>query len=166
MSISCADYLVFSYCKHYDFTILPLADMIGIIILTIILGLLTKLIIPLGKNYIAASKTGLPIITSLIDPTSALWALSKNIITPYLTLLPGDVGQNAKLNILGWQFRAKHSVHERLGKIFVQVTPSNNIVNIADPDLVQQVFQRIDDFPKPRQIYRNVPFAFNEDTLN
>ncbi|KAK2615835.1 hypothetical protein N8I77_002561 [Diaporthe amygdali] len=127
--------------------------MIGIIILTIILGLLTKLVIPLGKNYIAASKTGLPIITSLIDPTSALWALTKNIITPYLTLLPGDVGQNAKLNILGWQFRAKHSVHERLGKIFVQVTPSNNIVNIADPDLVQQVFQRIDDFPKPRQIY-------------
>lgn len=121
---------------------------------------LAKLIIPICRNYIAAHKTGLPLVTSLIDPTSALWALAKNTFLPYLTLLPGDIGQNAKLNIFGWQFRAKHIVHQRLGNVFVQVTPSHNIINIADPDLVQQVFQRIDDFPNPRQIYRKVPSKF------
>lgn len=130
--------------------------MTNIIVPAVILGLLAKLIIPLCGNYLAARKTGLPFVTSLIDPTSALWALTKNIFLPYLTFLPGDIGQNARLNIFGWQFRAKHKVHQRLGNVFVQVTPSHNIVNIADPELIQQVFQRIDDFPKPRQIYRKV----------
>lgn len=134
--------------------------MTNIIILTAILGLLAKLFAPLCRNYIAARETGLPLVTSLIDPTSALWALTKNTFLPYLILLPGNIGQNAKLNVFGWQFRAKNTVHRRLGNVFVQVTSSHNIVNIADPDLVQQVFQRIDDFPKPRKIYRMVPFEF------
>lgn len=76
--------------------------MTNIIFPTIALGLLVKLVIPLCKNFIVARKTGLPLVTSPIDPVSALWALTKNIVLPYLTLLPGDVGQNARLNRFGW----------------------------------------------------------------
>ncbi|KAG8164114.1 hypothetical protein KVR01_006032 [Diaporthe batatas] len=138
-----------------------------VIFTTVLLGLLAKIFIPIWRNYVAARETGLPIVTSLIDPTSALWALTKRIFLPYLSLLPGDVGRNSKLNVFGWQFRAKNTVHQRLGNVFVQVTPSHNIVNIADPDLIQQVFQRIDDFPKPRQIYRRLEvFGPNLDSLN
>ncbi|KAI7788275.1 cytochrome P450 [Diaporthe eres] len=114
----------------------------------------------LSWKYIAARKTGLPVVTSLTNPTGALWELIKNIFLSYLTLFPGNVGQNARLNVFGWQFRAKHTAHQRLGNAFVQVTPSHNIVNIAGPDLVQQVIQRMDDFPKPRQIDRNATFEF------
>lgn len=138
-------------------TVCTLAYLTNIIVLTLILGLLAKLIIPICRNYIAARKTGTPLFTSPIDPTSALWALTKILFLPYLTFLPGDIGQNARLHVFGGQFRAKHIVHQRLGGVFVQVTPSHNIVNIADPDVVQQVFQQIDDFPKPWQIYRKAP---------
>lgn len=127
--------------------------MIGSIVLTAGLAVLARLFFSLGRNYLAARGIGVPIVVSLIDPTTALWALLKNAVVPCLSLLPGDVGRNARLNIFGWQFRAKNSVHERLGEIFVQVTPSYNIVNIADANLVQEVLRRIDDFPKPRQIY-------------
>lgn len=140
--------------------------MTNLIITTVILGLLAKLIIPLYRNYIAARKTGLPLVTTLINPTSALWALTKNIVVPYLTFLPSHVGQNARLNIFGWQFRAKHTVHQRLGNVFVQVTPSHNIVNIADPDLVQQVFQRMTTSRSRGRYTVRHPLNFGQDEID
>lgn len=83
------------------FTVCTLAYLTNIILLTLILGLLAKLIIPICRNYIAARKTGPPLFTSPIDPTSALWALTTILFLPYLTLLPGDIGQNARLDVFG-----------------------------------------------------------------
>lgn len=74
-------------------------DMTNIIVLIIILGLLAMLIIPMCRNYIAARKTGLLLVTSLIDSTSALCVYTKNSFLPYSTLMPGDIGQNTKLNV-------------------------------------------------------------------
>lgn len=113
-----------------------------------------NIILSLARNHAIARKTGFPIVVSLIDPTNALWILTKPLLLPLLALLPGDAGKNSRLSSFGWQFKAKNTVHERLGKIFIQVTPSCNIINIADHEISYNVMQNIEDFVKPRKSYR------------
>lgn len=105
------------------------------------------------RNYLIARQTGLPIVITLIDPTSVLWALTKHFFLPYLALLPGSLGRNSRLNMFGWQVRGRHEVHDRLGTIFVQVTPKYNIIAIGDPLVGVEILDRWEEFPKPREIY-------------
>lgn len=71
-------------------------------------------------------------------------------------MLPGDLGRNSGLLKFGWQFRDKYATHERLGKLFVQVTPTCNVLHVGDPEICEEVMRRWEDFPKPRQIYRGL----------
>ena len=131
--------------------------MIGAIILTAILAVGVSQAFSLYRNYLAAKKTGLPIIIGLIDPLNPLWIITKGLIAPYLALLPGDLGLNSKFNSFGWQFLDKYDAHQRLGKVFIHVTPSKNDINIGDPTVNQNLMSRTKEFVKPCNVYRMTP---------
>lgn len=123
-----------------------------------ILVLHSTFFLSLGRNNAVARKTGLPIVVSIIDPIHALWVLTKTLLLPLLALLPGDAEVNSRLDAFGWQFKAKYTVHERLGRILIPVNPSFNIINMADHEVCHEAMQDVEAFQKPRKIYGNCLF--------
>jgi hypothetical protein len=100
------------------------------------------------RNVISARKTGLPILFSPVSPSNPLWLIFSSTFERQLAkYLPWFIYKTICMTIYGWQFRYRHSLNRLLpGPVFVLVTPGQNELWIADPDMVTEVLTRSDDF--------------------
>lgn len=101
----------------------------------------------LPRNYRLARATGLPIVVSPINPANPFWLVFSSMFEPTLfRCLPQLVYDRIKVTIFGWEYRCRHAVNDKVGPVFVLVTPSSNEVWIADPDMAASVLLRRNDF--------------------
>ncbi|KAL8671751.1 MAG: hypothetical protein Q9168_003746 [Polycauliona sp. 1 TL-2023] len=67
---------------------------------------------------------------------------------------------------MGWAFQDKHKLHDKLGPIFIVVTPAANEVTIADPEAAHTVLARRKDYIKPAVMYEQLNvFGKNLNTV-
>ena len=63
------------------------------------------------------------------------------------------MGAFARYNHFGWGFDDKYYMHKELGPAFIQVSPGQSILYVADAEAVEAIVSQWKDFPKPIEIY-------------
>lgn len=121
-------------------------------ILVAFLGWTTVSII---SNYIAARKTGLPLVISPVYSLNPFWIITYRVFPVVLLLkyLPFGLGTWARCTCIGWQFDEKHALHDELGPVFLIVTPGGNEVVVADAQVAHTVLSQRKEFIKPPIMY-------------
>lgn len=125
----------------------------------LILPLLVLLqdVIRFVTNRNNALKTGLPFVMSPVDPMHPLWVISQKLFLPLLKRLPFGLGRFTRYNMRGWVYDDKYKMHAELGDAWINVTPGENMLFIADPDAAIDIFSRRKDFVKPLRLYSEFP---------
>ncbi|KAL5000911.1 cytochrome P450 monooxygenase [Aspergillus recurvatus] len=101
------------------------------------------------RFYNNARRTGFPIFVSPVFSKSIPWMILGPALQPvYKKYLPNWIFERLEICAHGWEFRNKRAFHERLGNVFVLVTPDECSIYIAEPALAQSVLQRRIDFPQ------------------
>lgn len=108
-------------------------------------------------NYRRARQLRLTIVVSLIGSMSPLWALFNRRLLPWLQLLPWGLSDLFRYNYIGWGFDDKYYAHEKLGDLFVHVTPNEIEVYVADARAADAITSRRKEFPKPTAMYSQLP---------
>ncbi|OAA59773.1 Cytochrome P450 [Niveomyces insectorum RCEF 264] len=111
-----------------------------------------------AANYRDARRLGLPIVLSPINPLNLAFVVLNAPLRPFLErVIPTAVYEQLKILFYGWEFRDKHGVHDRIGPVFVMVTPNVNEIWCADPAMAQAILARRKDFvllPEAKWIMR------------
>ena len=105
----------------------------------------------LARNLARVRETGLPYVLSPVQRLNFAWILLHKPFGWMLGLLPFGLGDFASYNALGWWFDGEYTttkMHEKHGKIFMNVTPGMSELHVADSDVVQQIFKRKWDFDR------------------
>ncbi|KAF1982728.1 cytochrome P450 monooxygenase-like protein [Aulographum hederae CBS 113979] len=109
-------------------------------------------VLPFAKNYIAAKKTGLPLLYSPTSHFNPLWIILQQPLRPLLLKLPFGIGQFARHSTLDWFFIDKYKLHDERGQVLLKVTPGMMELHVADPAVNHQIYARKKDFEKPKWI--------------
>lgn len=80
-------------------------------------------IITIASNYRAARKTGLPIVVSPVSPRNPIWLLTQKYLAPIIYQAPFGTGSWAQFTRRGWLWKDHEKMHQKLGKVWVQVSP-------------------------------------------
>jgi len=76
------------------------------------------------RNYIAALRTGYPIIATPVLSKSVPWMILGPTLQPqFKKWLPKWIYKRMDIVTHGWEFRWKNEIHQKLGKVFVVVSP-------------------------------------------
>ncbi|CAK7207575.1 hypothetical protein SEUCBS139899_010385 [Sporothrix eucalyptigena] len=98
-------------------------------------------------NYRNARRSGWPVVLCPINTQNPLFMILNAPLRPYVKrYLPTAVYNRFHLATYGWEFRTKHTVHDRLGPVFVLVTTGTNELWCADPAVAQILLTRRKDF--------------------
>ena len=122
---------------------------------TCVLALCCWTVNSIYRNYLVARSFGLPIVISPVSPLNPFWILLWRGFPAILSLkhLPYGLGTWARCTSMGWAFQDKHRIHDKLGPLFVLVTPAGNEVTVADPEAAHTVLARRKDYIKPAVMY-------------
>jgi len=55
--------------------------------------------------------------------------------------------------VRGWVYYDKYKMHAELGDAWINVSPGENMLFIADPNVANDIFSRRNDFIKPLRLY-------------
>lgn len=120
-----------------------------------------------ARNYRTAQKIGLPIVVSPVDALNPVWYLSRNIVGAVFLKLPSGLGGWAHRLQSHWTNQARYAMHAKYGGAFQEVTPSSVKVFVADPEAIEDIYKRYNDFIKSPFIYGALEvFGPNLDTVN
>ncbi|KAL2860005.1 putative cytochrome P450 monooxygenase [Aspergillus pseudodeflectus] len=101
------------------------------------------------RFYRHARQTGFPVFVSPVFSKSIPWMILGPALQPvYKKYLPHWIFDRLEVCAHGWEFRNKRAYHDRLGDVFILVTPDECSVWIADPTLALSMLQRRNDFPQ------------------
>jgi hypothetical protein len=76
------------------------------------------------RFYHHARRTGFPVFVSPIFSKSIPWMILGPALQPvYKKYLPGWIYDRLEVCAHGWEFRSKREYHDKLGDVFVVVTP-------------------------------------------
>ncbi|KAL0782484.1 hypothetical protein CaCOL14_000390 [Colletotrichum acutatum] len=104
----------------------------------------------LYTNYRAALTVGLPIIICPYDPENLIHVVLSVPFRPLLKrLLPPTFFATVELTIVGWEFRDKSAVHDRVGPAFMLVTTGLNQLICADPTMAHAILNGRREFVQP-----------------
>ncbi|KZV98058.1 cytochrome P450 [Exidia glandulosa HHB12029] len=106
------------------------------------------------RNRQLAIASGLPFICLPVDTFSPFWQVAGPVLVPLLRFLPFGLGAWADDARAAWVL--KHELHSKYGRVFIVVCPWQNVVHVADPDVVVDVVTRRTEFPKPAHFYKIV----------
>ncbi len=109
----------------------------------------------LFKNIQKAKSTQLPIVISLFNQQNPLWMLTQGPLMSILDKLSIDLGSFMKCSRRNWTFNDRYLMHQKYGKMFVHVTPSDIEFYVADAAVSDEIFSRKRDFPKPSKMIGN-----------
>ena len=117
------------------------------LILTIFGILFTLKAAALIRNYVAALRTGYPIIAFPVASRGMIWAIFSPIIRPYAAKwCPVWIYERIVVLTAGFEFYYGPQLHAKLGKVFVAVSLDECTLWVADPALANVVLQRRKDF--------------------
>ncbi|KAL2839118.1 putative cytochrome P450 monooxygenase [Aspergillus pseudoustus] len=101
------------------------------------------------SNYAQARRAGFPIYVSPVLSKTIPWMILGPALQPlYAKYLPNWIFERLEICSHGWEFRGKRAWHDRLGDVFMLVTPDECSIYIADPVIGHSVLQRRNDFPQ------------------
>ncbi|KAK1463533.1 hypothetical protein CMEL01_13602 [Colletotrichum melonis] len=104
----------------------------------------------LYTNYKSALTVGLPIIICPYDPENLIHVVLSVPFRPLLKrLLPPTFFATVELTVVGWEFRDKSSVHDRVGPAFMLVTTGLNQLICADPTMAHAILNGRREFVQP-----------------
>lgn len=109
-------------------------------------------------NYNRVRDLAIPKVLTPICPSNVLWVISQSILLPVLQRLPFGIGRWTKYSRWGWEYTDRYRTHLELGDIWMQVTPANNWIYVADPEAISEIFTRRQDFRRPLQLYCECKF--------
>ncbi|KAL2118449.1 hypothetical protein VTJ04DRAFT_8109 [Mycothermus thermophilus] len=127
--------------------IAALGAVLAMTIYTAISGLL--------KGIAMAKKTGFVYVVSPVSPFNRIWQLTSWLTIPLIKLLPKPLWENWLFILLpSWAYNTKQEHWKRLGtETFVIVSPGDIILFTQHPQLINQLTQRRESFPKDIALY-------------
>ncbi|KAJ5594125.1 uncharacterized protein N7459_000333 [Penicillium hispanicum] len=100
-----------------------------------------------GRNYLHARRADFPVFVVPAFTRSALWMVLAPALQPQLEkYLPTWLLLRFDVAIHGWEFRRKRWYHERLGNIFILVTPDECSLWCADAAVATVILQQRNEF--------------------
>jgi hypothetical protein len=102
----------------------------------------------LARNYIKATKIGLPIRVIPVSHTNPFWMLIDRKIISITKRLPFGDNSFTRYNYRAWELQDRYRSHHELGDAFVLVSPGRNWLYVANPDTLTEIFRRRTDFPR------------------
>jgi cytochrome P450 len=137
----------------------------------ILLGIGTYLAIHFYKIYqhfVIARTIGLPIIIAPIDPYGLLSQMSHQVLSRIVKTVRLPYIGTRWLRVVdsGWNWSCDDENHQIIGRNFVLVCPTRNILCTNDERTIADVLARRKDYVKP-DVYSNLDiFGRNLDTVN
>ena len=105
------------------------------------------------RNVDRVKHLNVPKIFNPLCPSNVVWLLVQPAVLPMIRLLPFNLGRWVRYSKWGWEYEERYQTHAELGDVWMQVTPSMNWMYVADPNLVNEIFHRREDFRRPVQLY-------------
>ncbi|PKS05762.1 hypothetical protein jhhlp_007591 [Lomentospora prolificans] len=120
----------------------------------------------LTRNIKAAKKSGLPYIISPVSPFWLPAQLTQKIWMPIVrTCLPKSLWENWITFLLpDWSYIYNHQIFSRHGPAFLVVSPHSAILLTDNAEIIRQVTQRREHFPKLVETYEILK-QFGDNTL-
>ena len=84
---------------------------------------------------------------------SVLWIVFEPFVFHILESLPFRLGNFSCYGRRGWHFHEKAASDIDLGDAWTLVTPRETFLHICDPDAINEVFTRRQDFVRSIQLY-------------
>ncbi|KAK1528222.1 hypothetical protein CPAR01_12780 [Colletotrichum paranaense] len=113
----------------------------------------------LYTNYRSALTVGLPIIICPYDPENLIHVVLSVPFRPLLKrFLPPTFFATVELTVVGWEFRDKSSVHDRVGPAFMLVTTGLNQLICADPTMAHAILNGRREFVQPDIVCKAMGF--------
>ena len=103
--------------------------------------------ISLLYNYWQVRNSPFPIIISPLNQNNALVEIFAGVFRLSMKKhLPAWIYDTFKAQIYGWEFVEKGDLHDKLGPVFLTVSPARADIWIADPEMGLEVLARRTDF--------------------
>ncbi|QDS69528.1 hypothetical protein FKW77_007545 [Venturia effusa] len=105
-------------------------------------------IFSLLNNYRRARSSNLPILIGLGNPDNLFWFVLSMPLRRTLERLTSKsfFDKYLRLTIAGWEFRDKNVLHEKVGPIFLLVSPGDTELWVADPAAAQSILTQRKEF--------------------
>lgn len=95
-----------------------------------------------------AMATGVPYVLSPVSTDNMLWNIISGIFKSARNIrLPFEM--TTRYSVRGWSYIDQIDTHEKLGKIFMIVSPGEKELYIADAAVAQSVWKKPKEFLKP-----------------
>lgn len=120
-----------------------------VVLITLSLGTLLYNSSKLLVNYIAARKTGLPLIVLPFDCGTPLWMAIDRKVVQLARRIPFGSGTFTRFNWRGFEIRDRYKAHQELGDGIVFVTPGKNYLQLCNAEAISDIFQRRANFVRP-----------------
>lgn len=104
-------------------------------------------------NHRRASSMRIPLVRLPVDPMNIFWLIVEPSLWRILDHLPINWGVFGRYSRRGWHFHDKAESHLRYGPVWALVTPCAVYVYVADPNAIQDIFNRREDFLRPSEFY-------------
>jgi len=109
-------------------------------------------------NLAAAKQSNLPYIVAPVYTFNGFWLVTHRLWLPFISRLPRS-WTHPWIEYTTPDFAWKQSYRgfkERGSDAFLIVSPGKNMMLVADPEAINQITTRRNDFPKPTEIYQSV----------
>ena len=104
-------------------------------------------------NYNRVRHLEIPKVLTPICPSNVVWVVTQSLFLPLLERLPFGLGKWTRYSRWGWEYKEKYHTHVELGDVWMTVSPANNWVYVADPEAINEIFTRRQEFRRPLHLY-------------
>jgi hypothetical protein len=109
--------------------------------------------ISLVNNVRRARLMDVPLVVVPVSPMNVLWIVIEPLVFRVLDSLPIRLGSFSRYARRGWHFHEKAASHVELGDAWALVTPRETFLHICNPEAINEIFARRQDFVRPLQLY-------------
>lgn len=99
-------------------------------------------------HYQGALKLNVPIVYAVISSDNPIWIAFQTVFPFVFDIVPLDAIPFLRHSRLGWEFYDRSRTFERLGDVWVLVTPEKNWLYVAQADAAYEILSRGRDFER------------------
>ena len=103
----------------------------------------------LARNYRQALQLKVPLIWTIVSPDNPIWIALQTAFPGFFGRLPFNTFTATKHCRLGWEFHDRYKTHQRLGDIWMLVTPYRCWLYVGEAQAAYSIFSRGRDFGRP-----------------
>ena len=139
-----------------------MASTIALTILALIALYALKIYRQFARNLAAAQASGITYTVVPFFLVNRFYQLSCIFIIPLMRKLPKAWTEPWFDLTLEWGWMRRYEPFQRFGTdTFITVTPERNVLYTADPDVICQITNRRNDFPKALEVYESLKIYGN-----